>query len=112
MIVEPGLADRHHLGMARALDQFRRADVELLVGMVRMGADRAEHLGKPLGDRQQIGLPAHPGRDRHHAADAGRPGARHHAVELVLEVGKVEMAVAVDQHGDQALALATASGST
>ena len=39
MVVEPRLPDRHHLGMARARDQLVGADVELLVGIVRMGAD-------------------------------------------------------------------------
>ena len=71
VIVEPGFADRHHLGMARARDQVGGRDVELLVGVVRMGADRAADLGKPLGDRDELGVPLHPGRDRHHAADAG-----------------------------------------
>ncbi len=52
VIVEPGLADGHHLGMAGARDQLVGGDVELLVGMVRMGADRAVDLGKPLGDRR------------------------------------------------------------
>ena len=65
---------------------------------MRMGADRAEHVGKPLGDREQLGLPAHAGRDRHDPADAGRPGARDDGVELVGEVREIEMAVAVDQH--------------
>ena len=42
VVVEPRLADRHHLGMAGARDQVGGADVELLVGVVRMGADRAD----------------------------------------------------------------------
>ena len=74
-------------------------DVELLVGVVRMGADRAEHVGKALGDRKQIGVLLHPRRDRHHAADAGRPARADDGVELVGEVRKIEMAMAVDQHG-------------
>ena len=78
--------------------------------LVRMGADRAEDVRKALGDREQLGVALHPGRDGDDAADAGRPRARHHAVELVGEVGKIEMAVAVDEHGAYLGALA--SGST
>ena len=46
----------------------------------------------------------HAGRDRHHAADAGRLRARHHGVELGREIGKIEMAMAVDEHGRSRLA--------
>src|SRR4051794_5771876 len=99
VVVEPRLPYRHHLRMTGLRDQIRRADVELFVGVVRMGANRAEHVWKPLGDGDQIRLPPHPGRDRDHAADAGRSGALDHALEPVLEVGKIQMTVAVDQHG-------------
>ena len=64
-----------------------------------MGADRTEHVGKPLGDGQDRVVPADPGRNRHHAADAGRPRARDDGVELVGEVREIEMAMAVDEHG-------------
>ena len=53
----------------------------------------------------QIGLPPHPRRDRDETRDARGLGAAHHAVELVLEVRKIEMAVAVDQlrHGQEGM---------
>ena len=38
------------------------------------------------------------GADRHHRADAGRPGVRDHVLELVFEVREIEMAVTVNQH--------------
>ncbi len=97
-IVEPRLPDRHHLGMARARDQLVDRDVELLVGVVRVGADRAIDLGKALGDGEQLGVPLDPGRDGDDAPDAGRLRARDHGIELAREVRKIEMAVAVDQH--------------
>ena len=50
VIVEPRLADRHHLGMARELDQLLHHDVGLLGGVVRMRADRAEHIVMRLDD--------------------------------------------------------------
>ena len=85
--------------MAGACDQLVGGDVELLVGVVRMGADRAVHVGKALGDGEHLGVPPDPRRDRDDAADAGRLRARHHGVELAGEIGKIEMAMAVDQHG-------------
>jgi hypothetical protein len=48
MVVEPRLPDRHHLGMSGSFRQLDRADVEFLVSVVRMGTDRAEHVGKAL----------------------------------------------------------------
>ncbi len=57
-------------------------------------------------------------RDRHEPADAGRLGAADHRIELLREVRKIEMAVAVDQHVTQAFAVSisvqalAASGST
>ncbi len=82
VVVEPCLPDRHHFGMTRALDQVVRADVELLVGVVWVRADRAKHVRKALCDGDQIALPPHPRRNRHHPTDAGGLGALDHAVEL------------------------------
>ena len=70
----------------RARDQIGGRDVEFLVRVVRMRADRARNVRKALGDREHLRVAAHAGRDRHHAADAGRLGARHHGVELGREV--------------------------
>ena len=111
VIVEPGLADRHHFRMPRDAGELIAADVELFMGVVRMRADRAKNIGKALGDRQHLRVAAHPRRDRHHAADAGRARPRNHGVEFGGEIGKIEMAVAVDQHGFN-FYLAVASGST
>ncbi len=41
----------------------------------------------------------HPRRDRDDAADVGGARPRHHGVELVGEIGKIEVAVTIDQHG-------------
>ena len=99
VIVEAGLADRHDLGVPRARDQVARRHVQFLVGVVRMGADRAEDVGKSLGDRQHLGVARDPRRDGDQAADAGRARAGDHAVELGGEIREIEMAMAVDQHG-------------
>ena len=107
MVVEPGLPDRHHLGMARAADQLVDGDVELLMGIVRMGANGAIDLGKVLGDGEHLGMPLDARRDGNDARDPGRLRARDDGIELACEVGKIEMAVAVDQH--QACALPSLS---
>ncbi len=99
MVVEARLADRYHLGMAGASDERVGIDVEFLMGMMRMRAHRAVHVRKTFGDREHLIMPLDPGRDRDHAGDAGRLGAGYDRVELGRKVGKIEVAVAVDQHG-------------
>ena len=44
-VVEPGLADGDAAGMLAEADQVLGEDVQFLVGVVRMGADRAPDLG-------------------------------------------------------------------
>ena len=76
-----------------------------------MGADRAVDVGKALGDRDELGVL----RTRVEIVTMRpTPAARARAddgVELVGEVRKIEMAMAVDQHG-HGFARASASGST
>ena len=86
VVVEPGLADRNHLGMARAADQLVDADIELLLGVVRMGADRAVHVGEALGDGEHLGVSLDVGRDADDARNAGAACARDDAVELAGKV--------------------------
>jgi hypothetical protein len=98
VIVEPGLTDRHDLGMARARHQIGRGDVELLVGAVRMGADRTVDVRESLRDCNEIVVLLHLRGDCHHPADAGVAGAPDNSVEVAGEIRKIEMAMAVDQH--------------
>ena len=97
-VVETRLAQRHHLGMACQRDQFLRRDAVLLVGLMRMSADRAINLGIARGDRQQRIEAANTGGDGDDAPYPGRPRTRDDAVEVVGELGKIEMAMAVDKH--------------
>ncbi len=98
MVIESGLSERDHLGMARAPDELIDGDVQLLVRVMRMGADRAVDVRKALGDGEHLGVPFDPRRDGDDTRDAGRLRARNHGIELAGEIGKIEMAVAVDQH--------------
>src|SRR6185437_4855317 len=72
-----------------------------LIGLIRMGPDRAIDIGKSPGDFQERAEPPHPGRDRDHAPDPGGGGAADQGVEIVGKIRKIEMAVAVDQHGGE-----------
>ena len=98
-IVETRLPDRDHLRMLRQGDEFLRRDVRLLMGAVRMCADRAIDRGVAFGDGADLVEAAHARRDGHHEADAGRVCVGDQAVAVLIEIGKIEMAVAVDEHG-------------
>src|SRR5690242_15366241 len=66
IIVEAGLADRHHFVTATGGHKFGETDVSLLMRVVRMRADRAINLGKAAGDREECSVPPHAGRYRDH----------------------------------------------
>ena len=99
VVVEPGLADGDAFGMGGEPHEVGGLDVQFLVRVMRMRADRAPDL---VGCASAIAVISvellDPGGDRHHAGDAGRLGARQHAVAIGGERGEIEMAVAVDQH--------------
>jgi hypothetical protein len=63
-----------------------------------MRPDRAEDLRKPFCDGKYLRMPLHSGRNRDHAPDSGRPGARNNPVKLGGEIREIEMAVTVDEH--------------
>ena len=98
VIIEARLADRDDLRMARARDDGRRVELKLFVRVVWMRADRAVHIGEALGDREDVRVLLDAGRDRDHARHAGGLRARDNGVDLVGEIGEIEMAMAVDQH--------------
>ena len=99
VIVEARFADRDDLRMPCVRDEIGCGDLQFLVGVVRMRADRAINVGKALGDRQHIGEPMHARRDRDHARNPGRSSAHDNVVKLVGKIRKIQMAMAVDQHG-------------
>src|SRR6476646_8441399 len=98
MIIEAGLADAHHLRMACEFHDLFERDVLLLRRVMRMSADRAEYVTMRLDDLKQIGESPHPGGDGEHEADPCALGAREHGLALRGEIGKIEMAVTIDQH--------------
>ena len=79
-------------------DEIGRRDIGLLVRLMRMRADGAEHVIVRLGDLEQLRQPAHARRDRHHHADAGRLRTRQYARAVVGELREIQVAVVVDKH--------------
>ncbi len=65
---------------------------------MRMHADTAPDIGKFLRHRPHAGKARQLGADGEAGADPGRAGARHHARPRRRQIGKVQMAMAVDQH--------------
>ena len=77
------------------------------MGLMGMRPDRAINIGESLGDAAQMIEPAHPRGDRHDAADAGGFRALHDCRDLIGEIRKIQVAMAIDEN-----AHAAASGST
>jgi hypothetical protein len=98
VVIEPGLADRDHFRVPRARDQVRRRHVRFRLRIMRMGADGTENVGKTLGNRQHFRVTGNARRDRNQARNAGIARASDYGIELVGKIGKIEMAMAVDQH--------------
>src|SRR5262249_48315253 len=69
MIVEPRLPDRDHLVMLRSLDQLGGGNIQFLMRVMWMRADRAVHIGKTFGDRHHLGVPTHARRNGDNEAD-------------------------------------------
>src|SRR3954453_12607928 len=91
-IVEPGFAERDDLGVLRQRNQLVRRDAVFLIGIMRMGADRAIDVVIALGDRQKLVQLFHPSRNGDHAADAGRSRPRHDPVEILRKIRKIQVA--------------------
>jgi hypothetical protein len=85
--------------MSRQFDQFVSRNSILLVGVMRVRADRTIDVRKFLRYREQAAKTSHPRRDGDDAADPGGIRSRDDAVEIVGEIRKIEMAMAVDEHG-------------
>ena len=98
-VVEPRLADGHHLGVPRPLHDRLHRDIELLVGVVRVRADRAEHVVVGLGDPEEPFEAADARGDGDEHPHPRCLGAPDHPVEIVGEVGEIEVAVVIDEHG-------------
>ncbi len=97
--VEAGLAEADHLGMIGQRDQSVAVDGFLGRRLVGMDADAAPDIGIALGHGAHALELADLGADGQHQPDSGRAGAGQGAIEIGREIGKIEVAVGVDQHG-------------
>ena len=97
-IVEARLADGHDLWMGREPYEILARHVRFFRSVVRMRADGAVDLVIGFGDVENCRKLCYARRNGHHAADPRRHSARDHRVALFGEIGKVQMAMAVDEH--------------
>jgi len=67
--------------------------------VMRVRADGAKNFGKALGDGEHLVMAADTGRNRDKPLQAGCFGAGHNGVELASKVVKVQVAMAVNEHG-------------
>ena len=67
-------------------------------GVVRMGPDRPVNAVVLLDNAEQMILPPDSGRDIHHKLDTSFFGTRNDSVEILRELGTIDMAMVVDQH--------------
>jgi hypothetical protein len=96
--VEPRLADAYDLGVARGFYQPIRRALPLLLRLVRMNTNRTPDVAVALGYGPDTFELVESGADRQHAGHPCRPGAGEHPGFVASKLGKVEMAMAVDQH--------------
>lgn len=103
VVVEPGFAEPDNLRVLGHADQVLGGDLLRLAGrLVGMDAD-----GAPADVIETFRKRQHPieardvGADGQHHVDARFARPVNDAVEVVGKLGKIEMAVAVDQHRDQ-----------
>ena len=110
VVIEPGLADADHQGIAGKLDQALGRRDAFGLDLMRMDADGAPDTLMGGGDGAHVLELREMGADAHHRPDAGLGGAPDHGVAVVVEDVEIEMAMAVDQHcPGQASAAASSS---
>ena len=98
VVVEPGFADRHDLRIGGEPHKVSGRHVGFFGGIVRVGADRAVDPRIALDQIPELREARDPRRDGHDGLDSSRAGAIEDRVAILVEVGEIEMAVAVDEH--------------
>ena len=98
MVVEARLADADAFGVAGKLGELLHRNVRLLGGLMRVGADREEHVVELLGDAARPVGAGDAGRDGDHPANTSRPRPFDDPRQVLRKIRKVEMAVAIGQH--------------
>ena len=99
MKIEPGLADADNLRLRRhSLEQIFSREFILLRHMVRMNTNRTPNIRIFIHQCRYLLEFAQARADRLHGTDPGLCRARQNAVEILGEIFKIEVAMAIDQH--------------
>jgi hypothetical protein len=96
--VETRLADADDLGTACQLDQALGRQVDVILGLVRVGADRAPDVVMGHGDGMDGFERRNLVADGDHQFDAGLAGAADHRLAILVVLMGVQVYVAVDEH--------------
>src|SRR5512142_3510301 len=97
-VVESGLTDADHLGMAGCGNKQIGSVEQLLLRLVRMNADGAPDVGKAFGDFAHARKAVHARADADANADSGVSRSRYHRLQLGREFGEIEVTMRVDEH--------------
>ena len=101
IIIEAGLADGHHPGVRRSLQQNPLAHIGVFIGLMRVDADAGPDIRLLFGKGDDIGPFALAGGDVQEAADACRARARQHGLLLFDQPLVIEVAMGIDEHRPQ-----------
>ena len=96
--IQAAFADPHHLGPLRQFDQGRRRQVRRILGLVRMDPDRAPDVVMRHGDLMGRLEGGQLVRNLDHQPDARLARPRDNGVPILVELGRVQVHMAVDQH--------------
>ena len=100
VIVKAGFADADEFGVLRQGDQFGHPGQRLIGSVHRMGSRRPVDPRMRLGDGPDLGRGFQPRADGDHPRNAGSSGAADDIAGLRCQIGKVEMAMAVNKGGN------------
>ena len=98
VVVEARFADGDHLRVRGEAHDLLERDVELLVRVVGMRADRAVDVGVRLRDGDQLRQLADARRDGDDHADARFPRPRKQRLALLRELREIQVTVVIDEH--------------
>ena len=95
VVIKPGFADAHHLGMTGQRQQVVIAGHGFCCHAHRVGSGGVKHRRVGFGDGAHGGFVFQLGADGDHARDAGLHGAVDHIWQFILKIGKIKVTMAV-----------------
>ena len=104
VIIKSGFPDAHHPWPRRQIDQDFRTKMRIFLGFVRMCSDAAPDVVVLRSDRIHIFEGGHAVANADHPLDARRASAVDHGASVFIELRRVQVNVAIDQHQPRAVA--------